>query len=71
MLFMTEGAHVVEIANPRYPSPAFYALAAALGLRYWLVWGTPSDARGPDALDVEVDPRHVEVVLEAIRREGA
>jgi hypothetical protein len=71
MLFMTEGAHVVEIANPRYPSPAFYALAAALGLRYWLVWGTPSDARGPDALDVEVDPRRVADVLEAIRREGA
>ena len=70
MLFMPEGGHVVEIANPRYPSPAFYALAAALGLRYWLVWGVPADARGRDALDVEVDPRRVEVVLEAIRREG-
>lgn len=70
MLFMPEGAHVVEIANPRYPSPAFYALAAALGLRYWLVWGVPSDARGRDALDLEVDPRRVEAVLAAIRREG-
>jgi hypothetical protein len=69
MLFMPEGAHVIEIANPRYPSPAFYALAAALGLRYWLVWGNPSDARGRDALDVEVDPRRVAVVIDAIGRE--
>ena len=69
MLFMPEGAHVVELANPRYPSPAFYALATALGLRYWLVWGEPSNARGPNALDVRVEPRALERVLEAIERE--
>lgn len=71
MLFMPEGGHVVELANPRYPSPAFYALASALGLRYWLVWGNPSNARGSDALDVSVDPREVERVLAAIRAEQA
>jgi hypothetical protein len=69
MLFMPEGAHVVELANPRYPSPAFYALAAALGLRYWLVRGKPREERGPDSLDVEVDPRDVEAVIAAIERD--
>lgn len=69
MLFMPEGAHVIELSNPRYPSPAFYALAAALGLRYWLVHGEPRDDRGPAALDIEVDPREVERVIRAIERE--
>jgi capsular polysaccharide biosynthesis protein len=69
MLFMPEGAHVVEFSNPRYPSPAFYALAAALGLRYWLVLGRPREERGPGTLDVEVDPRDVERVMAAIERQ--
>ena len=70
MIFMPEGAHVVELANPRYPSPAFYALASALGLRYWLLWGTPSDERGRAALDVEVDPRAIERVIADIEAGG-
>ena len=70
MIFMPEGAHVIELANPGYPSPAFYALASALGLRYWLVWGRQRDDRGPGTFDVEVDPREVERVIAAIEREG-
>ena len=70
MLFMPEGAHVIELANPEYPSPAFYALASALGLRYWLVWGRQREDRGPGTLDVEVDPREVERVIAAIEKAG-
>lgn len=55
MLFMPEGSHVIELAHPGYPSPAFYALAAALGLHYWLLWGEPCAARGPETLDIRVD----------------
>ncbi len=39
MLFCRPGAHIVEIADPTYPNPNFYAMAAALGLTYTLVAG--------------------------------
>lgn len=68
MVFMPKGAHVIEIAHPRYPSPAFYALASALGLEYWILWGAPADARGREALDVEVDVGELERVIAAIER---
>ena len=67
MLFMSEGSHVIELAHPGYPSPAFYALAAALGLHYWLVWGEPCESRGPETLDVRVDRAAVARALDAAR----
>jgi capsular polysaccharide biosynthesis protein len=70
MVFMRRGTHVVELANPRYPSPAFYALASALGLRYWLIWGKPRAGRGPESLDLEVDPHELERVIAAIESEA-
>lgn len=70
MIFMPEGRHVVEIVHPHYPSPIYYALASALGLRYWLVWGTPDDARGREKLDLEIDPRELERVIYAIEADG-
>ena len=70
MVFMPEGSHVVELAHPRYPSPQFYALAAALGLGYWLLWGTPADERGSAALDVRIETRALERVVAAIEEQG-
>jgi hypothetical protein len=69
MIFMPEGSHVIEFAHPRYPSPAFYALASALGLRYWVLWGTPVDDRGADSLDLAVGAEALERVIARI--EGA
>ncbi len=37
MIFCPEGADIVEIADPGYPNPNFYALSAAMGHRYWLL----------------------------------
>lgn len=34
MIFCPQGARVLELADPAYPNPNFYALAAALGHRY-------------------------------------
>lgn len=37
MMFCPPGAHVIEFADLSFPNPNFYALAAALGHRYWVV----------------------------------
>lgn len=70
MVFMPEGSHVVELAHSRYPSPQFYALASALGLGYWLLWGTPADGRGRDALDLRIETGVLERVITAIEEQG-
>lgn len=46
LLFCPPGAHLVEIADPGFPNPNFYALAAALGHHYWILHGSPVE---PDA----------------------
>ncbi len=51
MMFCQEGAHVIEIADLGFPNPNFYALASALGHKYWLI---PADSRG-DAHPLEKD----------------
>lgn len=43
MIFCPEGADIVEIADPGYPNPNFYALSAAMGHRFWLL---PAQATG-------------------------
>ena len=37
MVFCPEGTDVIELADPSYPNPNFYALASAMGHRYWLL----------------------------------
>jgi len=43
MMFCPEGADIVELADPGYPNPNFYALSAAMGHRFWLL---PAQASG-------------------------
>lgn len=69
MIFCAPGTHVVEIAEPGYPNPNFYALAAAMGHPYWLI-----DAKGVGpghALDrdLSVAPEAVLDVIARIRSE--
>ncbi len=37
MMFCPAGADIIEIADPGYPNPNFYALACAMGHRFWLL----------------------------------
>jgi hypothetical protein len=63
MMFCPPGTHVVEIADLSFPNPNFYALAAAMDHRYWLI---PADGVGdvhPLEKDLRVDPGAVADVL--------
>jgi capsular polysaccharide biosynthesis protein len=66
MLFCPVGSHVVEIADPGFPNPNFYALAAGLGLGYWLLNAQAGKADHPLDRDLTVDVAGVEEVLERI-----
>ena len=63
MLFCPPGALVVEIADPGYPNPNFYALAAALGHRYALVLAESVGSGHRLYRDLHVAPGRVEAVL--------
>lgn len=67
MIFAPAGAQIVEIADPDFPNPNFYALASALGHDYWLVHAD-ADRRVAEPLDrdLTVDPAHIERILAAI-----
>ena len=65
MLFCRAGMPVVEIADPDYPNPNFYAMAAALDLRYALVPARGVGGGHPLHRDLSVDPVAVEAALEA------
>jgi capsular polysaccharide biosynthesis protein len=43
MIFAPAGAQVLEIADPAYPNPNFFALAGAMGHAYWML---PAEAVG-------------------------
>ena len=65
MMFCAPGTQVIEIAEPRYPNPNFYALAAAMGHGYWKVDAAFAGDASVDRLDrdLAVDPGAVEAVL--------
>lgn len=63
MMFCPPGAHVVEIADPGFPNPNFYALACAMGLHYWLVRGAGLGDGHPLDQDLRADPDAVRAVL--------
>jgi hypothetical protein len=66
MMFCHEGTNVVEIADLGFPNPNFYALASAMGLRYWLLAGDGLGDVHPLEKDLRVEPRLVEEVLEQL-----
>jgi hypothetical protein len=66
MIFCPSGGHVLEIADPGFPNPNFYALASSLGLGYWLLTARASDEVNPLDRDLQVDVGSVEAALERI-----
>lgn len=66
MLLCPEGGHVVEMADPGFPNPNFYALASALGLGYWLLDEQAGAADHPLDRDLTINVARVEAVLERI-----
>jgi capsular polysaccharide biosynthesis protein len=63
MLFCPPGAHIIEISDPDYPSPDFYALANSLGHHYWLLHGGRLCAGKPGYRNLLVDPSRVQDVI--------
>ena len=66
MLFCPEGALIAEIADPAYPNPNFYAMAAGLGLRYGRLVGRGVGDGHPLDRDLTVDPDAVRTTVEAM-----
>ncbi|GFE64894.1 hypothetical protein KIN_19680 [Litoreibacter roseus] len=66
MLFCPIGTRVIEMADPAYPNPNFYAMAAALGLPYALIAAKGVGAAHPLEQDLSVDPAEVARVLALI-----
>lgn len=66
MIFMPEGGHVIEMADPGFPNPNFYALASALGLDYWLIDADATEADHPLDRDLSVSTEEIEGVLDRI-----
>ena len=64
MLCCPAGCEVLEIADLSFPNPNFYALAAAMGHRYWLVGAGAVGEGHPLERDMRVDPAHVTDVLQ-------
>ena len=63
MVFCPPGTRVVEIADLGFPNPNFYALASAMGHRYWLLPATSIGNSHPLEKDLRVDPEVIRDVL--------
>lgn len=70
MLFCPPGSAVVEIADLGFPNPNFYAMASALGHRYWLISAESLGQVHPLEKDLRVDPALVKDVLPSLAREA-
>ncbi len=68
MIFCPEGADIVEIADPDRPDPFGYALATAMGHRFWWLAAQPTAAGARPAGTLLADIAEVKSVL---RRIGA
>jgi len=69
LVFAPAGATVIELLSPHYVNPCYWALSAAVGLRYRFVLGT-RDVHDPDLSateqDVRVDPVDIERCLDDV-----
>ena len=63
VLFCAPGTHVVEIADWGFPNPNFYAVAAAVGLRYWFVQAESVGDAHPLEQDLVVPVESVTALL--------
>ena len=68
MVFCPPGTDVVEIADLSFPNPNFYALATAVGHRYWLVEGTGIGSGQPLDRDLKLDPSRLRQLLAGLDR---
>lgn len=66
MLFAPRGLHVIEIVDPTFPNPQFYALAGAIGHQYWLIRCLTVGDPDPGYNDVEVDIKEVEQIVRQV-----
>ncbi len=68
MMLCPPGCDIIEIADLSFPNPNFYALASALGHRYWLVRANSAgDLKAhPLERDMQVDERPVRDVLDRL-----
>jgi hypothetical protein len=67
MILCKPGTTIAEITDPiRFPNPLFYALASALGHRYWLIRGETVDDGQPVLYrDFRLDPKELDELLTA------
>jgi hypothetical protein len=63
MLFCPAGAHIIEISDPDYPSPDFYALANSLAHHYWQLLSPVTGAGAPGYRNLIADPAEVRDVI--------
>jgi len=68
MLFCAPGAQIVEIMDPDYPNPNFYALACAMEHGYWLVEGRGVGSGHPLGKDLYLADSALAAVLAALER---
>ena len=66
ILFCRPGTRVLEIADPAYPNPNFYAMAAGLGLDYGVLPARGLGDRHPLDQDLAVEPGALRVAVEAM-----
>ena len=66
ILFCRPGTHVVEIADLSFPNPNFYALASAMGHRYWILNADSVGDMHPLEKDLQIDPGLVEDTMAEI-----
>ena len=63
LMFCPAGAHIVEIADPGFPNPNFYALSCAMGHHYWVVRAESLGDVHPLEKDLRVNPSAIREVL--------
>jgi len=66
IMFAPKGLHVVEVFDPGFANPQYYALAGAIGHPYWLIRGECAGEPNPGYNNLEVDIAEVERIAKQI-----